>query len=110
MYFVFFERESLEFAVNILILEQTGGIEPLINYAGNVIPTPGRPICIICLVPHEGFEPSKTYGLNVVAVPICICQRGILFGELSRDRTVSISGLEADAPPLMRRVLKLVPR
>lgn len=29
-----------------------------------------------CLVPQAGFEPAKTYGLNVVAVPICICHRG----------------------------------
>ena len=89
MYFVFFKRESFEFAVNILILEQTGGIEPLINYVGNVIPTPGRPICIICLVPHEGFEPSKTLVLSQVAVPICICQRGIVLNSVPPGKTQS---------------------
>lgn len=31
------------------------------------------------LVPREGLEPSRTYGLNVVAVPIRMCHLGIKF-------------------------------
>ena len=29
------------------------------------------------MVAGRGFEPRKTHGLNVVAVPICICQPAI---------------------------------
>lgn len=42
------------------------------------------------LVAPVGFEPTKTYGLNVVAVPICICH-----GATKLERRVGLEPTES---------------
>ena len=43
------------------------------------------------LVPQEGFEPSKSCGLNAVAVPICMSHRGVKNGAEEEVRTLDIN-------------------